>query len=513
MKPVFFFFFCTALTALAGTPPPPKPETTPATPGLTVDSRNVVRISSTNQAYDFFRPWTKKPPFSRRGLGAILENNQILTTAELVANSVYVELERPGTAEKSSAEVVQVDYEGNLALLRPTDPKFLEYGVPLQLDSGAKVGDAVEILQLEPNGQMAATPAVITTVTVANYPIDDIALLTFKLSAPIQQRDGSFTLPAVRNGKLVGLLTRYDPRGQTADLIPEPVIAHFLKEVADGNYQGFPRAGVAFAPTRDPQLRKYLGLTENGGVYVTDVLPDSPADKAGMKKGDVITAVGNHSIDQDGNYEHPIYGRIPFSHVTNTVSHAGDTLEFQILRNGEKTTLPIQLAPRDLEKMVSVPYLMDQPPRYYVLGGLIFTELTRPYLQEWGGDWRRAAPERLVYYDAFQNELPRDRGKIVFLSQVLPSNNTLGYENLNHLVVDQVNGVPIKSLDDLAKAAESPIEGFHKVELVEDPGVLFLDAKAVAEEAEQLRQYYGLPALHNLQPPAAAEAAPTPATE
>ena len=53
------------------------------------------------------------------------------------------------------------------------------------------------------------------------------------------------------------------------------------------------------------------------------------------------------------------------------------------------------------------------------------------------------APQRLVYLDAFQNELPPDRGKIVFLSQILPTPNTLGYENLEHLVV-KVNGCSLR---------------------------------------------------------------------
>ena len=93
----------------------------PLTALASVSSNSLVRVNSTNQAFDFFRPWTKKAPFLRRGLGVILQGGQILVTAELVANRTYVELEKAGSAEKSPAETIVIDYDCNLALLRPTD--------------------------------------------------------------------------------------------------------------------------------------------------------------------------------------------------------------------------------------------------------------------------------------------------------------------------------------------------------------------------------------------------------
>ena len=70
---------------------------------------------------------------------------------------------------------------------------------------------------------------------------------------------------------------RYDPRTQAVDVLPAPVIAHFLKDVDSGSYQGFPRAGMEYSPTRDPQLRHYAKLPPGGGgVYVTEVVPRRP---------------------------------------------------------------------------------------------------------------------------------------------------------------------------------------------------------------------------------------------
>jgi len=106
----------------------------------------------------------------------------------------------------------------------------------------------------------------------------------------------------------------------------------------------------------------------------------------------------------------------------------------------------------------------------------------------------------LVYLDHFQSELFPDRNRrVVILSQVLPANSTIGYDELAYLTVTKVNGKEIKSLDDLAEAVKHPIEGFIKVETEEDPKQIELDAAQVAAEAQDLQENYGISALQRLQ--------------
>ena len=54
---------------------------------------SLVRINSTIQTYSASQPWEKTPPRSRRGLGVLLPGNQILTTAAMAADSIYIELQ------------------------------------------------------------------------------------------------------------------------------------------------------------------------------------------------------------------------------------------------------------------------------------------------------------------------------------------------------------------------------------------------------------------------------------
>jgi hypothetical protein len=162
--------------------------------------------------------------------------------------------------------------------------------------------------------------------------------------------------------------------------------------------------------------------------------------------------------------------------------------------------LTLTLDHRSAKDYVIPPYNLGQPPLYYVLGGLIFQELSRQYLREWGGNWPKDAPPRFVYFDRFQSELfPDGNRRVVILSQVLPATSTIGYDDLAYLTVTKVNGKEIKSLADLAEAVKSPIDGFIKVETEEDPKQLELEAAQVTEEAPALQQNYGITSLQRLE--------------
>ena len=104
----------------------------------------------------------------------------------------------------------------------------------------------------------------------------------------------------------------------------------------------------------------------------------------------------------------------------------------------------------------------------------------------------------MVYYDRFQSDLFPYRRKIVILTQILPTENTVGYEQLSNLVVKKFNGRKLLNLDDFAEAAKNPIAGYHKIEFEEDPHEIYLDAKQVEEDAAQLQKTYSIPELRHL---------------
>src|SRR5207245_9657939 len=99
------------------------------------------RVNVTGQPYDYFRPWQKKAPQSKRALGAVLSKGRVLVTADLVANQNYVELERAESGEKTAANVQVIDYEARLALLELAEKNFIDGITPLDIATDTVIGD------------------------------------------------------------------------------------------------------------------------------------------------------------------------------------------------------------------------------------------------------------------------------------------------------------------------------------------------------------------------------------
>jgi hypothetical protein len=82
---------------------------------------------------------------------------------------------------------------------------------------------------------------------------------------------------------------------------------------------------------------------------------------------------------------------------------------------------------------------------------------------------------------------------------VLPTDATVGYEELNSLRVVKINGVELQSLDDVPKALGKPVNGFHRIEFDDDPRTIYLDAKEVESTDRAVKMQYRLPAMMHLE--------------
>ena len=461
---------------------------------------SVLRVTSTIQYPDNRRPWLKKKPFTRIGLGTIIEGGRLLVTADMVAHASYISLEKPEDGPKGTATIESIDEECNLAILKPVEPELLKGTHPLSLAAMITPGSTVQILQLEPNGAPALSPASLTTVAVMPYSPDGGAYLLYRASTTIPQREGSFVIPALYEGKLAGLVMRYDPRTQSADIIPSPLIGRFLKECENPGYSGLARAGLTYGEARGKTLREWLGAGKDlNGVIITSLDSGGPAEKAGLRKGDLIVRAGGKPIDGEGNYTDPRLGKINFSNLATLESSPGDKGEIVYFRSaGEGTgtlgTTTLTLEGRNTLAEISPARLLGDSVPYTFLGGLLFQELSRSYLREWGVNWRSDAPQNLVALDAFQEDLPKDQKRLVILSAVLPSSQTIGLQELANKVVVKINGMPIHGLADVNEAAKYPKNGFQRIELEGSAGPITLDNASLESEEAQLRSEYGIPA-------------------
>jgi S1-C subfamily serine protease len=457
-------------------------------------AKSIVRVTVTSQGYQFHRPWQQRRTTTQTGIGAIVPGGNVLVTGSMVANHRYIELEAVDTKTKYRASVAVVDYEANLALLKPLDDDFMKGRTPLEIADPISQGDALTIWQVKPNGNIIPTTGKVTSIELSAYTQNNF-FLAYRLNSALPYGANNLTLPVVRGNKLAGFVLRNDFSGQTIDIVATQVIRHFLADAKKPNYQGFPRAGFHYGPMLDPQLRRYIGLPDDiDGIYVQKVIKGGPAATAGLAAQDVITRIGGFSVSNTGQYDHPLYGNTSIVHLIRTVYHAGDTVPFDVYRKGKVVTLDVRLNHRQPDEYLVPPYVVDRQPKYLIVGGLIFQELSVSYLREYGKDWASRAPIDLVYY--YQNQDYRNgdhREKIIIISKVIPTPFTIGYENFSDLVVTRVNGQAIRKLADVATAMKTPQGGFDKIEVEQPPGIIYLDPKEVPLIHQIIRKRYRIP--------------------
>lgn len=448
----------------------------------------LVKVNATSQGYNLHIPWQKESPGARRGLGVVLEGNRILVTGQMVADATYIELELPESGQKLPAKVVAVDYEANVALLESASQAkskdFFATLKPMSLDTSARIGDSLAIWQTGRVGDLIVTPMRISKVMTQGYVVDNASFLVYEATGIIRSEANSFTLPVVKGGKLAGLLLRYDSKNQVATILPAPIIEHFLKDSADGRYDGFPSLGVELQQTLDEQFREYLGM-KNGtkGAFISGVSKGATADSIGVKEGDIVLAINGFAVDSRGDYQDPQFGALSISHIVRGRAYVGDKIEMKVLREGKEVTLNGALLRKQVSDYLVTPYIFDRGPSYIMMGGLLFQELSKPYLQAFGSEQQNSSILRLSRIADHPEEYEKaGRKKLVFLSAVLPTPSVQGYERLGGQVVDKVNGKAINDLKDLDQAFKEPEDGIQIIELADFPKLLHLDAITVERD-------------------------------
>lgn len=479
---------------------PTNTETVPAKP-----EKSVVRINSTLQRWNTWQPWEKDAPSRRRALGAIVGENLVLTTAEMAADVIFLEFESIDGTQFLPAKTLAIDYEANLALLTSEDDeeaqKFFNEKLPLETAPPPNIGDEFEIVQVESNGSLLETIGKLQSVSLRTPMVPSGGFLTYMVKASMQDASSSYSLPVLREGKLAGILFSYDSKDQICEVSSTEIVNRFLASANDGTWKGFPSLGVAITYTDDPSLRKWLKLDEDqGGIYLSSVRKGSAADQASLEKGDVILSVDGKEIDRRGYCQHSVYGNVSWEHWIRGERSAGESVDLTIIRKGELIGKQARLlGSKELPRIVPA-HQYDQAPNYLVKGGLIFQELSLPVLTRFGKDWRARAPLNLL--EALENQEVHEgkMERVVFLSGVIPTPATIGYENLRHLIISEVNGQTIGDLADVITAFDENEKSLHSIQFASQPLTIHLDEILATQIDSQLMQR-GLRALSRVSSP------------
>jgi len=503
-------FVVLATAACASAPPreavraTPSPPVAVAPPAIVATATNghlragIVSVRVTGQDWNWRAPWEKLAPWTRTVTGLVVPGKRILVASTAFGNHLLVEAQKLGSEGRTVARVELVDQEGPLALVTVDDTAFWDGLEPLPLAERAPTEGDVTILRWQPSGLLDSYPGTLRQVRSGRHGLSQTSLLTLEIGTSTEGLGESEVV--VAKGRVAGLVT--GRAGDAYAALAAPVLAQFLAGAAKGDWRGFARAGLAWQDLTNPALREMLGLRPGEtGVRLTRVAPNGSAGGL-LKPGDVVLEIGGAKLDPTGYYEHPLYGRMLFALLFSDGRQPGDTMSVQVLRDGQRLDLQLPLRAMRPDEDRVPPYVFGHGPDYVVVGGLVFEELTRPYLGAWG-DWARRAPPRLlVAIDREPDEAGPEAGRIVILSSVLPDAANLGYQELRNLIVERVNGHPVASLDDVRRASKEPERGFQVVDFVPGQGFtrLVLDATEAQAAGERLRQAYGVERLDSAGP-------------
>ncbi len=466
--------------------PAPQAEEPAATAEVADFSTSLLTVAASSQDYNLLRPWEKRPSGNSQLMGVYLGEGKVLTLGGPVMLATYVEIGLPDNSRSVPAKVLRVDRDLNLALLtveHDKDLSIFDTRTAVEPGSPLKLGDKAEFWGVV-RGLIPLNIAV--TAESSDTGSTPMPRLNMRTAQPVPS-GSSHGFPIVSDGRLVGMTDGYQQ--QILSCINAEFIARFLA-MPDGTHDSCPVIGFNFCELNDPVFRAYLKLAdEQGGVYVSSVLPGGAAEAVGIQKGDVVTAIDGLALDSLGRCQHPLYGAIEAGALIRMHRPLGDTLTLSISRDGQMQDISVPLNRDALMKDLLPPHIPGEQPRYVMWGGLLFQPLTSTYLNKLRSA-AKSLPLQLLQIESRREEF-REKGvtQLVALTQVIPTPATLSYDNLGYCLVEAVNGKPVHNFDEFIQLLDEPTEnGLVAITLNKAPYTIYVDRQAAEASNETIRR-------------------------
>jgi len=288
----------------------------------------------------FFEDQPDEPQTSSSlGSGVIVSpDGYILTNHHVVEAADQIEVAL-ADGRKASAHVIGSDPETDLAVIK------IDLSTPLpaitfaQADQ-AHIGDIVLAI-----GNPFGVGETVTMGIVSALKRDHLGLNTFEnfiqTDAAINPGNSGGALVDA-NGNLIGINSAiYSPNGGSLGIgfaIPVSTAKKTLEQIIQHGSvtRGWIGAGVQ---ELTPELIDSFKLGNANGVLVTEIIHDSPAEKAGIKTGDILLAIDGHTISD-------------WSSMLETVANIppAKIVAVEIVHDNKKQTLQVKIAKRPQAK-------------------------------------------------------------------------------------------------------------------------------------------------------------------
>lgn len=315
--------------------------TTPAVVNISTTGKVVVRDPFFDDP--FFRRFFDAPERHRErrttglGSGVILdaENGYIVTNSHVIdkAENIVVTLE---DGEKFSAEVIGKDPGADIAIIKIEAKRLTE--IQLGNSDDLRQGDFVVAVGNPFGLGQTVTSGIISALGRSGLGIESYEDF-IQTDASINPGNSGGALVNLR-GELVGINTAiYGPTGGNIGIgfaIPVNMVKQITEQLIEHGEVKRGRLGFT-AQDLTPELAEAFGTSRNKGVVVARVEPKSPAEKAGIKVGDVIIAVNGNEVESSAQVRNEI-----------GLLRIGTQVSIEILRNGKT-----KLVKASIEEQVS----------------------------------------------------------------------------------------------------------------------------------------------------------------
>lgn len=260
--------------------------------------------------------------------GVIVTNNHVIQGAE--SFRVVLSDRREYSAEllladaRTDLAVLKIDVgDERLPVLNFADTRDAQVG-----DLVLAIGNPFGVGQTVTNGIISATAR--TDVGVTDY------AFFIQTDAAVNPGNSGGALINTR-GELVGVNTAIYSRTGTSAGIGFAIPAEMVKRVVDAAVHGGtfvrPWLGLA-AQSVSFDMARAQGLSRPLGVMVTEVYPDGPAERAGLRRGDLVTEIDGREVYDERGLK-----------FLAAVRNPGERAELAVLRGGRTQTIEVELEP------------------------------------------------------------------------------------------------------------------------------------------------------------------------
>ena len=435
---------------------------------------SVVKIFTVSSNPDFRQPWTSRIGNSI-GSGCIIEGKRILTNAHVVTNATFIEVLKNGDTKKYQAHVLSICHDCDLALLEVEDAHFFDGTKPLEIDGLPKLEEEVAVYGYPEGGEtLSITQGVVSRIEHQIYVHSMQRHLAIQIDAAVNP--GNSGGPVIAHGKLVGIVMQMRKSSQNIGyIIPATEIKHYLKDIQDGRVDGYPTLGIIAQKMENPTIEEMYRLPEKGvGLLVDYVIASSPSDGK-LKEDDVILGIDGYKVYANGKIEFRKGELTSFVYALDR-HQLGEETRLTILRNGKIQKIKIELdkTREDLELIKR--YRYHPFATYFIYGGYVFVPASKEY----------RIPAKY-----FEQHPDKKREELVFLYRVLPSELTRGYERVNSIIIDKVNGKSFKNFKEFVHLVDTQKSRFVVFE-DEYNYKIVLDKEAVKKRQSQILGRYNI---------------------